>query len=303
VQDTPQRLDMPTLRQQSLQGFTLIEAVVAIAITGIVAGIVALFLRIPVQGYVNSAERIELVDTADVALRRMTRDLRLALPNSIRTKTNGIDQEYIEFLLTKTGGRYLAEEDDDPNGKPLSFTSETDLEFDIVGPVPTDAQAILKDDYIVVYNLGEHMGPADAYGNCPSSCNIAQVAKTPTDKTVELNANPFAKQSPAFPSPGRHFHVVSSPVTYVCNRTTRTLTRYSGYEISTVQPTVAALGSATSALLANDVADCSFSYENASGSLAAVRSGMVGLSLTLQKPAGNSGAITLFHQVHVDNTP
>ena len=82
------------------EGFTLIETMLAIAVTGIVA----LFIRQPVQAYVDSEARAELIDTADTALRRIGRDLRLALPNSIRTTASGANQ-YIEFMLTKTGGR------------------------------------------------------------------------------------------------------------------------------------------------------------------------------------------------------
>ncbi|MFA6270798.1 MAG: type II secretion system protein, partial [Candidatus Paceibacterota bacterium] len=73
-------------------GFTLVEAVVAIVITGILAGIVAVFIASPVQGYVDSVRRAELTDAADVALRRMMRDIRLALPNSLRvTSAGGVD--------------------------------------------------------------------------------------------------------------------------------------------------------------------------------------------------------------------
>ncbi|HJW54183.1 MAG TPA: prepilin-type N-terminal cleavage/methylation domain-containing protein, partial [Burkholderiaceae bacterium] len=61
----------PTLREK---GFTLAEAVIVIVITGIIAGTVAVFLRLPVQGYVDTAARAELTDIADTALRRMTRD-------------------------------------------------------------------------------------------------------------------------------------------------------------------------------------------------------------------------------------
>jgi len=55
-----------TVRRQV--GFTLIEAIIVIAITGIVAAAVAMFIRLPVQGYVDSAARAELTDIADTAL-------------------------------------------------------------------------------------------------------------------------------------------------------------------------------------------------------------------------------------------
>ena len=65
-------------------GFTLLEAVVVIVITGIVSAMVAVFIRAPVEGYIDSVARAELTDAADTALRRLTREVRTALPNSLR---------------------------------------------------------------------------------------------------------------------------------------------------------------------------------------------------------------------------
>src|SRR5262249_57485691 len=65
------------------RGVTLIEMIVVIAITGIIAAAVAMFIRRPVEGYIDAARRAELTDIADTALRPMTRDLRSPLPNTI----------------------------------------------------------------------------------------------------------------------------------------------------------------------------------------------------------------------------
>ncbi len=78
-------MPMQTAMTQRQRGFTLIEAVMVIAITGIVAAMVAIFIRTPIQGYFDLERRVEMTDTADTALRRIARDLRLALPNSVRT--------------------------------------------------------------------------------------------------------------------------------------------------------------------------------------------------------------------------
>lgn len=295
--------------QKNERGFTLVEAVVSMVIAGIIAGMVALFIRLPVQGYVDSTARADLTDVADTALRRMARDLRLALPNSLRRTTVAVGAQqivYLEFLLTKTGGRYLAEEDNPSSGNILNFTDNTQLSFDVVGPMPTSSQAIVSGDFIVVYNLGPGMSPADAY-DCTSACNRATVASAPVGNTITLTSNTFAAQpAPAFTSPGRYFQVVTTPVTYVCDPVAKTLTRYSGYTINASQPqdvTAVPLSTATDkALLASGVTACEFSYDNSAGSLASQRTGIVGLSLTMNS-TDSGGNIRLFHQVHVDNTP
>src|SRR5690349_19041624 len=70
-------------------GVTLIEMIVVILITGIIGSMVVVFMRRPVDGYLDTARRAELSDIADTALRRISRDLRRALPNSVRVTSVG----------------------------------------------------------------------------------------------------------------------------------------------------------------------------------------------------------------------
>lgn len=277
------RDDMKTTAKQFHAGFTLVEAVIVIAITGIIAAVVAVFIRAPVQGYFDSAARAELTDVADTALRRMTRDIRLALPNSIRIGSDGSGNQYIEFLITESGGRYLDESDNPGPGSNILDFSTPSLKFDVIGPPPV----VVAGNYVVVYNLGPGMNPADAY----QGGNRALVSSV-LGNTITLASNPFAAQSPSMRSPGRRFQVVTTPVTYGCIN--NTLTRYWGYPISAAQSSPPA--GSTSALLATQVTGCAFSYANLSN----IRSGLVGVSLTLQR---NGESITLFQQAHVDNTP
>lgn len=286
------------------RGFTLIELIVVIVITAIVAGMVTVFIRAPVQSYLDVAARAELADAADLASRRITRDVRLALPNSVRVTSNS-SGSFLELLLTKTGGRYLSE--DDPNtipGNVLAFDPLTpgnpDV-FTIVGAAPSGVQAIVPGDFIVVNNLGAQP-PVDAY-NCSGQCNRAQVASI-SGTNVTLVKNPFVAQTPSMPSLSYRFQVVSTVVTYHCAPNangTGTLTRYAGYVIQTDQPvsTAALTGAPSAALMANQVARCDFSF----ATLPNLQRGLVSVSLTLGAPGGNAGQITLVQQAQVNNSP
>lgn len=268
-------------RPGAQRGVTLIELVIVITITGIIAVGVAVFISRPVEGYVDAARRAELTDIADTALRRMTRDLRTALPNSIRIvespPASGV--LYLEFLQTSGGGRYRAEPDSGGAGDTLDFTAP-DATFDVIGAMP----AFAAGDSIVIYNLSAAGAVANAYAGDNRAAWSASAGST-----VTLAA---AKQFP-FPSPGRRFQVVQHAVTYACNPGTGELRRYWGYVIAAAQATPPA--TANNALLATSVASCGFVYA-ASGT----RTGAVTLRLRVER---DGEPIQLFQQVHVDNVP
>ncbi len=286
-------------------GFTLVELIIVIAITSIIAAFAVYLIKNPVQAYVDSVARAELSDIADQSLRRMTRDLRLALPNSVRISADG---KYLEFIPTKTGGRYLAEEDELGLTNVLNFTAATPSpapnQFNIVGTPPSGRQTIVPGDFIVVYNLGPGFDPADAY-NCVNTapnriCNRSTVQSV-AGNTITMTDNPFVNQVPSFPSPTARFQVVTKPITYFCDDTvTKRLIRYSGYNFQPGQPvlsTAAPLSTApVQARIADRVNSCTFTFT----SLANVQRGLVTLKIEL----GSAGELlTLQHQIHVDNTP
>ena len=307
-------------------GFTLIEMVMVIVITGILSGIVAVFIAEPVEGYVATALRGNLVDNADLALRRLSREISLALPNSVRV-TNSGGVIYIEFIPTSGGGGYLSESDATAATNPLNYSDvrtcavrAANCMFDVVGPMPT-APAIAAGDFIVVYNLGRDAdgnsyAPADAYlcgaATVPANCNLARVAAAPAtaaNSTVTLEPgagglNVFAMQSPPLPSPSNRFHVVPGGVqaiTYVCPTVPGSFYRHAGYGIHAAPATaIAALTAGNRATIA-DNASCVVEYNAA----ASQRNGVLSVTLTLRDATNttNTESVTLMHEIHLDNSP
>lgn len=264
-------------------GFTLIEMIVVMVLVGVLVGIVAVFMRAPVQAYVDSAARADLSDAADLAVRRVAREVRRALPNSVRVNAAGTS---VEFFPTKSGGRYLAEEDNEGAGY-LDFADSAKRSFTVVGQMPSPA-IVAGTDSIVVYNLGPGIDRADAY----AGDNIALVSAV-AGNTVSLASNPFASAGGAgtvLSSPARRFQVVTGPVSFVCDLANRQLLRQWNY--------VAPSASPNTAVLATNVTACRFTYE---ANIANTRSGLLGINLTLARADAPMETVQLFHQIHVDN--
>lgn len=279
------------------RGFTMIEAIIVIVITGILAAMVSVFIARPVQGYADTTRRALLADASDIALRRMVREVRLALPNSLRLTTIGATT-YIEFIPTLTGGRYRDYGDGSSAGNFLDFSNALSKTFDVLGPL---ANSVAANDYVVVYNLGEGYSPADAYRQATgTNINIAQInaiAGT-TVSSITLNTNVFAQESPPLPSPNSRFQIVQGvvrAVTYGCPTITPgNLVRYWNYGFN---PSFAVPSGGQSAVVAQN-AICTFDYQNA-----VQRTALLSIQLTVSD-AGTSGEkITVFQQIHVDNSP
>lgn len=265
----------------SEKGFTLIEAVIVITITAIISGMVAVFIKAPVQGYFDSARRAEMTDIADTAIRRLERDLNAALPNSVRTTAVG-NVYYLEFLPVTTGGRYRA--DTDPASPacntPLDFTS-TPTSFCVLGPAPSAANG-----WVTVYNLG--IPGANAYAGDNTS---------PISSVSGATINIAAKQFP-FASPSNRYQIIGTPVSYVCDPVAGTLTRYWNYTNSPTEPTQpTAFSSGSSALLASHISSCSFTYTQ---QVIAQENGLISVALQLTE---SGETVSLYDEIHVSNSP
>jgi MSHA biogenesis protein MshO len=279
-------------------GFSLIELLVVIIITGIIGAAVAVFIRLPVQGYVDSARRAELTDIADTAWGRIARELRMALPYSVRITGAAAPGSTLalEFLSTRTSGRYRVEPDSTATGPGdiLDFTG-ADVSFDVLGP----AIALYPADQIVIDNLG--LTSADAYaGNTGPDHNRRAVYGPDANGTEKTNvkivsSNPFPRDSP------RHiFHVVDTPVSYVCDLATGQLKRYWGYSIAAVQGNPP--GGGHSALIAQNVSNCNFTIgpgvTYGPPTDVKQRSSLFAMWLELTK---DGETVTLHYEVHIDN--
>lgn len=280
---------MTTRHTQS--GFTLVELIMVIVIMGVIGGAVAVFMKSPIDAYFDTARRAGIADVADTTVRRMARDIRKALPNSIRLGGTGGNQ-CIEFIPTRMGGRYRTQDITPvpPDNSRLRFDVADEL-FNMLGlnsALPADQQ-IQVNDRVVVYNLG--IPGADAYaGNNTATVTAVDVSPLSASETqVSMTGN-----TTIFPleSASNRFHVIpydEKIVSYQCSG--GRLYRNADYAYS---PSCPAPTAGTTPIIATE-ATCDFAYSTAD-----IRNALVQLSLTFS----NSGESTsIYHEVHVNNTP
>ena len=290
-------------------GFTLLEAIVVIVITGVIAGMVAVFIRTPVEGYVDAERRAGLTDIADTAVRRMARDLRLALPNSVRPALDATGL-CLEFIPTKIGARYRAVPDDtNGNGDVLDVTLVDDR-FDMFwsnAALPAESR-IVAGDVVVVYNDGSATGNAYSGANAIQIAGVAEPGGTPNTTQLSFvgagTSVPFNRKQLPGESPASRFQVIPAGqhvVSFSCagGQLLRHVRALGAAWARPANCAVMTAGAATS-VLATDVSACSLVYDPPGVSTGLSRFGIVSMTLALTR-AGET--INLYHQVHVDNTP
>lgn len=281
----------------NMRGFTLVELVITIVLLGIIAAAGAVFLRAPVDAYLDQLRRAELVDSAEMVLRRIAIDVRRAVPNSVRLadNDNGCVGQCVEMLNTRAGGRYRDQPATGPGGgnpdKRLQFNL-ADTAFNVQGPFPTGT---FTDHHLVIYNLGA--GDADAY-DVGGSPNV--ITPTGTDISIADDSGLFADERNVtlasghrfrYESPANRIYLVDTPILYQCDG--NALWRYDGYVFGNdFSPGLAT----TPQLVARNVLDCDFGYDAGTSTRAA----LVSMSITLER---EGEAVTLLHQVHVENSP
>lgn len=103
-------------------GFSLVELITVIVVLALVATIGTGFIVSATESYQQTQTRAALVNTARQALERMTRQLRGAMPYSVRI-TNS--DNCVEFMPVAGGGIYRSPVPDASNGAPAHTAINT----------------------------------------------------------------------------------------------------------------------------------------------------------------------------------
>lgn len=293
------------IEMQRSRGFTLVELVLVIVLCAVVGVMISTVLSRPLDNFVGQSRRAELVDRGAVALSRMQRDIRLAVPNSVRVSADGLA---LELLAIHSAGRYR------PNraaSDRLQFASGTASDctatgqrcdaFQLLDPAidPSGAR------WLVMYNVGAESGGVSLAGSnlwsyanpgviTPTGSVFAALGGAPAGESLIRVSTPLGTSFRfAYASPQRRIYLADTVVGFRC--VGGELRRYQYTDLQSTLPAAIPAG-ASSAVLAADVAGCNFAYRRGTGT----RAGLASLQLRLSL-AGES--VELTQQVHIDNAP
>jgi MSHA biogenesis protein MshO len=113
---------MGTRDSRLTSGFTLIELIAVIVLISIIAVMGSGFMIQTLNSYHQTTSRTKLVQTGRQAIEQITRNLRIAVPNSIRVSAKNL---CIEWLPVVAGANYLGDLPDQSNAAPAIATIAT----------------------------------------------------------------------------------------------------------------------------------------------------------------------------------
>ncbi|WP_035374046.1 prepilin-type N-terminal cleavage/methylation domain-containing protein [Pseudoduganella violaceinigra] len=293
--------------KSSQYGFTLVELIVVMVVTGILAGILVVFFMPALNNYFASSRRAMLTDAADGVMRRMSRDIRISVPNSvdIRSSSQG---PCIGMLPSSSGGRFRTDRDvawDNAHPAAADQSKPATPGMTVAAFDATTAAEGAQNDWILIGNQNY----SDVYTVANHGRLSADLGPPPDPR---LGIRRVTLQTP-MPVPrgydGARFFVVPAAqqvVAYICSNAgldakgngSGILYRVWGHAIGAAPLTCPTATQGVTPVVATKVSACSISFTPNPG--ATQLSGLAEVDLTLTEANEN---VRLHFSVIVDNAP
>jgi MSHA biogenesis protein MshO len=260
------------------KGFTLIELIIVIVLLAIVAGFSFQFVGIGAQMFATGAERLQTLEKSRFAIERLTREIRGAVPNSVRVMEQS-NVQCLEFVPILAAGTYY----DTPV---QSYASDT-MTF-----VTFDSNwALNGGERVFIYATRANFiypETSERYAKL-----LGRGEPTGVEYTLTLNSgSQFAKESPL-----SRAYVGTQPVSF-CVDLLGNLYRVSGYEWQTEQK-IPSSGFIRENLIATDINIGAAAFDVATNNQQSHNI----ISLQLQFGENAEEQVFYYREVHIPNAP
>ena len=277
---------MPSSRQRAAKaGFTLLELVTVLALLGIALVGVSTLLGNMSGIYLQSAEREKLLGESRFVLERLNRELRDAVPNSLRV-SNTAGWSCLEFVPFTAVARY----------RNIVLAPDTSSMMDVVSMGPFDPVA---GQWLLVF-------PQQDVEIYSASAQKVQLHASPLLNDGDGNAFTYRLQlAQAFgfgaASPARRLYLLDAPVSYCALG--NEIRRYQGYALQSSQP-VPGSGLSNGALMArNLVNNLNTQPLFVLAPPALTRNSLVQIQLEMAAAQDAGTVLSYSHLVQVSNVP
>lgn len=268
------------------RGFTLVELVTVMVLLGIAVVGLSTLLGNMSGIYLQSAQREQLLGQSRFVLERLNRELRDAVPNSLRVNNSG-SWSCLEFVPFSAVMRY----------RTIALQPDTLQTMDVVSQDPAFSAA--AGQWLLVYPTS----PADIYA---VSSQKVQLDSTPLLNDSDGKAATYRLQlSQAFgfgtASPASRAYLLNSPVSFCALG--NEIRRYEGYGLQISQP-VPGSGLSNGALMARQISNNLTSqpvFVLAPDAL--TRNSLVQIQLELTSEQDSGTVLSYSHLVQVSNVP
>jgi MSHA biogenesis protein MshO len=269
-------------------GFTLVELVMVMVVLSILATGSVKFISQSAQGLVDSAERQSLASTASIAVEKVLRQVRRALPNSVREFDDG-GNSCIELVPILYHSEYLSVPTAiaETHFEAIAFVDAVGGESGFVAVYPINENSIYGTNPATIRSISTNTASASAVG-IPGA-NL---------QTITFSSS----SSYRFPtdSPRKRFFLISEPISF-CEDASGRLWRYQNYGFHPDSSSSIPTSGANRVLIADSLEVNSLSFNILPAQLQ--RNAMVRMSLVIVRSSSSGESIEISQEVQLRNVP